>query len=54
MCNNNFGGCSWILILLLILCCCGNGGLCGGNNNDCGCGNSCVLRRTFIETHSFD
>lgn len=41
MCNNNFGGCSWILILLLILCCCGNGGLCGVNNNDCGCGNSC-------------
>ena len=42
MCNNNFGGCSWILIIRLILCCRGgNGGLCGGNNNDCGCGNSC-------------
>ena len=26
MCNNGFGGCSWIIILILILCCCGNGG----------------------------
>lgn len=32
MCNNGFGGCSWIIILILILCCCGCGNSGYGNN----------------------
>ena len=36
MCNNGFGGCSWIIILILILCCCGCGNS-GYGNNGCQC-----------------
>ena len=45
MCNNGFGGCSWIIILILILCCCGCGNSGYGNNgcgnNGCGCNDGC-------------
>ena len=44
MCNNGFGGCSWIILIFILVlwCVCGNG--CGGNNgcsNDCGCNSGC-------------
>ena len=42
MCNNGFGGCSWIIILILILCCCGCGNS-GYGNNGCGCNDGCAF-----------
>ena len=39
MCNNGFGGCSWIIILIILFLVCGNGW--GGYGNGCGCNDGC-------------